>query len=205
VNWLAAVGLGFALGVVTGMPLGVVNVAIADAAARGHVAFAVRIGIGGAIADSVHAAIAFLGVGAIVTSHPEWTRAMAVVALVVIVVFAALSLRARTRSASNGREGGDGRGETAGTGARGIVAGIALTLPNPGALAAWVAVAASVWPAIDIGPAIALALAVGAGSALWFAAFARWVAASPHRAVVAKVGLVLLVAIGVAGAVRALA
>ena len=51
------------LGVVTGMPLGVVNVAIVDAATQGRTRFAIGIGIGGGLADTVHAAIAFAAVG----------------------------------------------------------------------------------------------------------------------------------------------
>ena len=63
VNVLVAAALGIALGVVTGMPLGVVNVAIVDAATAGRTRFAIGVGLGGALADTVHAALAFVGVG----------------------------------------------------------------------------------------------------------------------------------------------
>ena len=52
--------------------------------------------------------------------------------------------------------------------ARAIGTGVMLTLPNPGALSAWVAVAAALWPTATVAEAIAVALGVGVGSAAWF-------------------------------------
>lgn len=63
--------LGVVLGVVTGLPIGVVNVAIVEAATRGERRFAIEIGLGGALADAVHAAIAFLGVGRVANHVPQ--------------------------------------------------------------------------------------------------------------------------------------
>ena len=184
---------GFALGVVTGMPLGVVNVAVADAAAAGRIRFAIGIGIGGALADAVHAALAFVGIGRLVTERPQWTHAMALVAAVVIAAYVVFSLLGRRRP----------RPEAPGP--RPVLLGLVLTLPNPGALAAWVAVAAALWPTISVAGALVLAAGVGVGSALWFAVLARWVARSPRVAgAVARVGLGLLVAIAAAGIARAL-
>jgi threonine/homoserine/homoserine lactone efflux protein len=65
-----AAALGGVLGVVTGMPIGIVNVAIVEAATRGERRFATGIGIGGALADTVHTTIAFVGVGHVVERHP---------------------------------------------------------------------------------------------------------------------------------------
>jgi len=160
----AAAGIGFVLGIVTGLPLGLVNVAIVEAAAAGRARFAARIGIGGALADGVHAAIAFLGVGRLVEDRGEYVRVLAIASVAIVVAYAASVVRRRRR-----REIQSGHG-------RGILVGIGLTLPNPAALAAWVAVAAAVWPDIPIAGALVLALGVGLGSALWFTQLARWVA-----------------------------
>ena len=192
---LAAFGLGVLLGVVTGMPLGVINVAVVDAAGNGRVRFATGVGAGGAIADAIHAALAFLGIGRLVTQRPEWVRALAVAAAVVVIAYAIVAWRTRTR-ASRTREGA------------GIFVGLSITLPNIGALGAWVAVAASAWPDIPSTGAIALAVGVGLGSATWFALLARWVGKRrerPWMRRVPRVALVLLVIIAVGGAVRAFA
>jgi threonine/homoserine/homoserine lactone efflux protein len=187
--------LGVVLGVVTGMPIGVVNVAIVEAATRGERRFAIQIGLGGALADAVHSAIGFVGVGHIVTAHPQWSRAMAIVAGCVVVGYALLALRQHQVAEPRRRR-------------YGVLTGLLLTLPNPAALGAWIAVAAAVWPAIHVVPALVLAACVGAGSALWFALLARWVAALPadHRVVrwLPRIAIVLLVAIAGFGLGRAL-
>jgi len=194
-----AAGLGLGLGVVTGMPLGVVNVAIVDAASVGRVRFATGVGVGGALADATHAAVAAIGVGQLVLASPELRRWLAIGAAVLIVAYAAFAWRTKR----------DRRLPTDDSSfARGAITGCALTLPNPGALAAWVAVAASLWPDAAIAEALVFGLGVGAGSAIWFAALARWVGRvrpdHPALAVIPRVALVALVAIAGIGVVRSI-
>jgi arginine exporter protein ArgO len=190
----SAAGLGIALGVVTGMPIGVVNVAIVEAATRGERRYALGIGIGGAVADAVHAAIAFVGVGRVVAAHPQWSKAMAIAAGVIVAGYALAAARHRHEPSAPPRRFG-------------VATGLLLTLPNPAALGAWVAVAAAVWPTIALVPALVLAAGVGLGSALWFALLARVIASLPaeHHVVrwLPRVAIVLLVAIAVVGIVRA--
>ena len=187
-----AAGIGLALGVVTGMPIGVVNVAIIDAATRGQQRFAIGIGIGGALADTAHAAIAFVGVGRVVTEHPSWSKLLAVVAALVIITYALIVRRPRARTTRS---------------THGIATGLLLTLPNPAALGAWVAVAAVLWPRIALAPALSLALGVGLGSAAWFVMLARVIAKLPadHRVARAlpRIATILLVAIAIIGVTRA--
>lgn len=193
-EYLAAAGLGLGLGIVTGMPLGVINVAVVDAAAAGDVPRATRIGAGGAIADAIHASIAFAGIGKLVTERPDLVRVLAVVAAAVIVVYAVFAWRARAtkKPVDPPRR------------ASGLGAGFLLTLPNPGALGAWVAVAASAWPSIDLGPAVVLGACVGVGSTAWFAVLSRFTFKQRERAVmrhIPRVALVLLVALASVGLV----
>ncbi len=182
------------------MPLGVVNVAIVDAATAGHRRFATGLGIGGALADAVHAALAFIGLGQLVTARPTLVRGLAIAAAIVIVGYAIVSWR-RLRAAP-------AAGGTASTVARGIATGIVLTLPNPAALAAWVAVAAALWPAASTAAATTLAIGVGIGSAGWFIGLAALAGRMPrdHRAlrVIPRVALEVFVGIAVAGVVRVL-
>jgi amino acid transporter len=78
---------GLVLGAITGMPLGVVNMAIVDAAVAREPRHATGLGIGGAIADAVHAMLAFVGVAQVVTVRPAWSRGLAIAAAVIIVVY----------------------------------------------------------------------------------------------------------------------
>jgi L-lysine exporter family protein LysE/ArgO len=194
---LHAAGLGLGLGVVTGMPLGVINVAIVDAVVAGRRRFASGLGLGGAAADALHAIAAFTGVGRLVTADPRLVRGLAIGAAAAIVGYAVLAWRRRAAPAPAPLKG-----------RRGLATGFLLTLPNPGALAAWVAVAASVWPDATLLEAALLAGGVGAGSALWFLALARVVGRvrRDHPALVAipRIALVVLIAIAIAGLVRAM-
>jgi threonine/homoserine/homoserine lactone efflux protein len=221
---LHATGLGFGLGVVTGMPIGVINVAIADAAVLGRRRFARGLGIGGGGADAVHAMLAFAGFGTVVTAAPGAVRGLAIVATIVIIGYAVVAWRSRRRggpvTAVTDDNGATSTGTT-GDGAaardassvddrpvgRGVVTGVLITLPNPAALAAWVAVAAALWPDAELIEAALLAVSVGLGSALWFTLLARWIGRRrDHRllAVIPRIALGMLIAIAVVGVIRAL-
>jgi arginine exporter protein ArgO len=201
---LHAAGLGLGLGVVTGMPLGVINVAIVDAATAGRRRFATGLGLGGGVADAIHAMLAFAGVGRVVTAKPALVRGLAIAAAVAIVAYAVVAWRRR-------RTVDPGVGPQIGADVhltRGLAAGLVLTLPNPGVLAAWVAVAASVWPDAALVDAALVAGGVGAGSTLWFTMLARWIGRvrpdHPALALIPRIALILLIGIAIAGVVRAL-
>jgi threonine/homoserine/homoserine lactone efflux protein len=208
---LGAAALGLGLGVVTSMSPAVINVSIVDAAAAGRRRFATGLGLGGAVADTIHAGLAFAGVGGVVIADPRRVRGLALVAAAAIVAYAAWAWR-RRRAPVPDRPGG--RGGSAGGPpptdrlGRGAATGFALTLLNPAALAAWVAVAASARPGAVPLEAAVIAGGVGAGSALWFTLFARWIsgvrAGHPALATVPRVSLLLLIAIALIGVVRAL-
>jgi threonine/homoserine/homoserine lactone efflux protein len=208
---LPAVGLGFGLGAVAGMPVGVINLAIVEAGTAGRRRFAAGLGLGGAAADAIQAALAFAGVGRVVTTDPALVRGLAIGAAVAIVAYAVWAWRRRERTADPhvGPQRGDDLRRL-----RGVATGFVLTLPNPGALGAWVVVAAAVWPdALPLEAAL-IAGGVAAGSALWFTTLARWVdrvrrdhPARPRSRTLElfpRVALIVLVAIAIAGVVRAL-
>lgn len=184
-NELAALGLGLALGIVTGMPLGVVNTAIVHAATQDRTRFATGMAIGAGLADAIHASIAFAGVGQL---SAEYTRPLAIATAVTLVAYIAIARRVHRRE----------------HGSQGVLAGFMFTLPNPAALAAWVAIASATWPTISTGNALILGAAVGFGSAAWFAVLAR-LAKRWRPTWLPKVATVVLVALAAFGLVRAFA
>jgi len=210
-----AAGFGAGLGVATSMSPAVVNVSIVDAAAAGRRWFATGLGLGGAAADVVHAALAFAGVGGVVIVDPRLVRGLAIGAAAVILAYAALAWRRRgpartgdAASAGGSNASGGGSPVRAGQLGRGAVTGFLLTLPNPAALGAWVAVAAATWPGAAIGEAAVIAGGVGVGSALWFTLLARWVSRvrrdHPVLTWIPRIALAALIAIAAVGVVRAL-
>lgn len=208
-----AAGFGAGLGVATSMSPAVVNVSIVDAAAAGRRWFATGLGLGGAAADVVHAALAFAGVGGVVIADPRLVRGLAIGAAAAILGYAAFAWR-RRRGSTRGAAPADGTNRSGGaprrTGqlGRGAVTGFLLTLPNPAALGAWVAVAAAAWPDAGLDEAGVIAGGVGVGSAVWFTLLARWVSRvrrdHPALAWIPRIALAALLAIAAIGVARAL-
>jgi len=215
VSWLLhAAGLGFGLGFVTGMPLAVINVAIIEAATTGRRRFAIGLGLGGGMADTVHAMLAFTGVGRLVTAEPALVRGLAIAAALAIVAYAVAAWRRRSRAVDQAHVQGQAA-QVAGSRnggdvhlTRGLATALALALPNPAALVAWLAVAAALWPDATPLEAAVIAGAVGAGSALWFTMLARWISRvrrdHPVLEIIPRLALILFLAFAVGGVVRAL-
>jgi threonine/homoserine/homoserine lactone efflux protein len=189
--------VGAALGAATGIPLGVVNVAVVEAAARASRRRAIGIGLGGATADAIHAALAFAGVAPLVARRPALVEWLTAVSALAIVAYAIVVWRSRPAEISDAPP-------PPGTLRTGIAVGLGLTLPNPAPLLAWVAVASAVLPRASIGVGLAGALGVGVGSAVWFAvlghlasrgrlrgSFARWL---PRVVALALVGFAAIAA-----------
>lgn len=165
---LQALAVGALLGAATGIPLGVVNVAVVEAAARHGPRHATGIGVGGGLADGVHAGLAFAGVAELVTRYRELERGLMLASAAIVLVYAVVVWRRRVPASHGARTRA-----TAGSLVRGVGVGLALTLPNPLPLLAWVVVAGAVLPSASISVALAGAAGVAIGSAAWFAVLAR--------------------------------
>lgn len=160
--------LGLGLGVLTGIPLGVVNVAVVERARRDGARAGAALGLGGAIADAAHAALATVGTGAWLARHRGALLAVALVGAASIAIYAGRLWR--------GARSGPPRARPTLADAsrwRLVGRGLSLTLPNPAALLAWSAIATALWPGGSAATAVAAALGVGGGSAAWFAVLAR--------------------------------
>jgi threonine/homoserine/homoserine lactone efflux protein len=194
-----AAGIGLGLGVLTGIPLGVVNVAVIEVAGRDR-RRAAWLGAGGAIADAIHTAIAIVGYGAVITRSAVATRVLAGVSAAIVIGYAVYLFRGRQPGAG----ARDEERPTPASRLRALATGLSLTLPNPGALMAWTAVAAALFPRATVGEAIACAVAVGAGSAVWFAALARVAARTTiaNKRWAARVVAIVLLALAAVAIVR---
>jgi threonine/homoserine/homoserine lactone efflux protein len=196
---IAAGAVGVALGALTGLPLGVVNVAIVEAAARRGVRAAAGIAVGGAIADMVHASLAAGGVGGAILARPAAAAMLHLVAGAVLLGYAIALWRSQPRDASER--------EMPATFARGVLAGLGFTLPNPAALGAWIAVAAALAPP-TVAAGLVAAAGVGVGSAAWFLMLARLAArgATASRGAArrsyTRLVAIVLAALGVAAIAR---
>ena len=87
IDALAALAAGAALGAATGIPLGVVNLALVEAAVRAGRRHATGIALGGALADGTIAALAFAGLAPLLP--PDLRRAMLFLSAAVVLGYAA--------------------------------------------------------------------------------------------------------------------
>jgi len=194
IDALAALAAGAALGAATGIPLGVVNLAIVEAAVRAGRRHATGIALGGALADGIHAALAFAGLAPLLTRDPTLRRALLLLSAAIVLAYSAWVLRRRsvyypsvyyTEGSVQERANSEVHGTRRPGFGRGVLIGAGLTLPNPAALAAWVAVAGVVLPGAGVATAIAGAVGVAVGSGAWFALLARL---AVTRALAGRVG-----------------
>jgi arginine exporter protein ArgO len=200
---LFAIGLG--LGVATGLPLGLVNVAIVEAARRGGLRRATGIGLGGGTADATHAWLACAGIGPLLAHRPLLAPILYLASGAAIAGFGLAllrDLRRRRAPAASASVEPDSAAAPADSGRRPLLAGIgiglSLTLPNPAALAAWVAVVGAVAPSAGPDGGALFAAGVGLGSMLWFALLAA-LAGRGTDLVARGRGLTLLLAAGAIG------
>ena len=200
---LSAWLLGVVLGAATGIPLGVVNVALVEAAVRVGRRRALGIGLGGAAADAIHAALAFAGVAPLVARSAEALRWLTLVSAAAIVAYAIRVWRAGPAAPSL-----DDGPPPPGTLRKGFALGLGLTLPNPAPLLAWIAVAGAVLPRASVATGLAGAAGVGLGSAAWFMALAHLASHGKLRGPIARwlprAVAIVLVALAAAAAARTL-
>jgi arginine exporter protein ArgO len=157
--------IGAALGALTGVPIGPLNVAIIDAAYRHHLRRAIAVGLGGAVADLAYASLGILGLGQLLTAHASVPPILYSVSGVVLIVYGVLTVRAQPVD-----PGVAGQDDVAGKSYfwGGFGMGIALILLNPATLITWVVIVGSHMADASRSEGLAAALGIGAGSAFWF-------------------------------------
>lgn len=151
--------LGFGLGVATSMPLGVANAATVDAAVHHGRGRALGIAAGGASADVVHAGLAFAGLGPLLSAHPEWAAGFFLLSGVAIAGYGV-----RVWCATPVAVGEAGAPRVIGA----FTVGLLLTVTNPGALMAWMFIAAAIAPESALHGGL-IAGGIGLGAFTWFA------------------------------------
>jgi arginine exporter protein ArgO len=162
--------IGAALGALTGVPIGPLNVAIIDAAYRHHLRRAVAVGLGGAVADLAYASLGILGLGQLLTAHVAVPPILYGVSGVVLIIYGILTVRAQPID-----PGVAGQSDLVGKSYfwGGFGMGVALILLNPATLITWVVIVGSAMADATRSEGMAAALGIGAGSALWFTVVAH--------------------------------
>jgi threonine/homoserine/homoserine lactone efflux protein len=158
--------IGAFLGVITGVPIGPVNVAVIDAAYRHSLRRAFGAAVGGCAGDVLFSYLGLVWVGPYIYSNPIVPPILQLVSGVVLVSYGVVTLRAQeletTATTPKKTEGQP----THFLG--GFLVGFALICLNPAALVTWVVVVAPILGKITAGQGSVTAIGVGVGSLAWF-------------------------------------
>jgi threonine/homoserine/homoserine lactone efflux protein len=157
--------IGAAIGALTGVPIGPVNVAVIESAYRHNLRRAVAVGGGGALADAGYAGLGILGVGPFLRAHSSVPPILFLFSGVVLVVYGILTVRTQPAELRQVRAATKGDSERIWTG---FLVGVSLILLNPAAIITWVVIVGSFFTEATRVEAASAALGVGAGSFLWF-------------------------------------
>lgn len=167
--------MGIVAGVLTGVPIGPVNVAVIDAAYRRTLRRAIAVGFGGAIADMLYSALGLLGVTPAINNYPTAVTVLYAMSGIVLGLYGFVTLRSQpvqpaTPSADLDASASHRAIENRREMWKGFSVGVALILLNPGAIVTWVVVIGQLVPAIDNRwQGLACSFGVLLGSFGWFA------------------------------------
>ena len=162
---LSFLAIGFAIGVVTCIPIGVANVAVIDAAYRHDLSRAIMVGLGGAIADGIYSAMGIFGVGPFLENYPNVPYALYGISGAALTVYGVITLRAQPMNISTDQPAAKRSQHHL---RDGFVLGLAATLLNPSAVVTWVVIVGSYATGIDRVQSAAWVTGIIVGSFVWF-------------------------------------
>src|SRR6185295_9992637 len=165
---------GVAAGALTGVPIGPVNVAVIDAAYRHTLRRAIAVGLGGACADFLYAALGILGVTPMLRSYAIISPILYAVSGIVLLVYGFLTARSQpvTPPHHDALAADAPENELV----LGFKTGLLLILLNPAAIVTWVVITEQLTdhlgsPSAPTG--LLCAIGVMAGSFGWFSLVAH--------------------------------
>ncbi len=159
--------IGAAIGALTGVPIGPVNVAVIDSAYRYNMVRALAVGLGGALADGLYAFLGILGVGPLLADNPSIPPILYGISGVVLIIYGAVTTRAQPiKAVSNVDVEKD---PTSGHHAlAGFAIGVALIIMNPAAIVTWVVIVGSFMVGVTQMEGLAAVFGITVGSFGWF-------------------------------------
>jgi len=164
---LSLFAIGLAIGALTGVPIGPVNVAVIDSAYRHTLRRAIAVGFGGAVGDFIYSTLGIVGIGPYLQRYPSVPNILLIASGVVLIAYGAITVRTRpvtplsNEAPRSPHPSGDMKS--------GLTIGLALILLNPAALVTWVVIVGSYFSNVDTLDGLAASTGIFVGSFAWFA------------------------------------
>jgi len=159
--------IGVAVGALTGVPIGPVNVAVIDSAYRHTMRRALAVGLGGALADGLYASLGILGVGPWFDDNPSVPPVLYGVSSVALIVYGFMTARTQPVPAAVAEP--PRPMPTSSELWSGFSVGIALIVLNPAAIVTWVVIIGPHLVGDDRIEGLGAVLGIFVGSFGWFA------------------------------------
>jgi len=160
--------IGAAVGALTGVPIGPVNVAVIDAAYRHCLRRAVAVGFGGAVGDGIYAAAGILGVGPLLDQHPSIPPLLYGISGVLLVIYGIWTVRSRPVKTVQSVGAAADRPSDGQHVLVGFIIGVGLILLNPAAIVTWVVIVGSFMTHASQMEGLGAVLGISCGSLMWF-------------------------------------
>lgn len=160
--------IGAAIGALTGVPIGPVNVAVIDAAYRHCLRRAIAVGLGGAVGDGIYAFAGILGVGPLLERYPNIPPILYGVSGLLLLVYGMWTVRARPVKAVPDTEPTREQAAAQQHVLTGFIIGVALILLNPAAIVTWVVIVGSFMSGVTQMQGLMAVAGIAAGSLIWF-------------------------------------
>ena len=162
--------LGCLIGVLSGIPIGPVNVAVLDTAYRHTLRRAIAVCLGGAGGDGLYSVLGILGVGPYLEANPDIPPILYGGSGVVLLIYGIMTVRSKPSPAvTEVKERSDNPSRHLWSG---FVLGVVLILLNPAALVTWVIIIGSFMHGITTQEGLGAAFGISCGSFVWFAGVA---------------------------------
>ncbi|MCE9572925.1 MAG: LysE family translocator [Deltaproteobacteria bacterium] len=163
---LTLFGIGIAIGAITGIPIGPVNVAVIDAAYRHTLRRAFAVGLGGAIGDFLYSTLGIVGIGPYLQDYPLLPRILYGLSGVVLIIYGAITVRTRPVTAVGAEAAKSPKPSKEMW--SGFTVGLALIVLNPAALVTWVVIVGSHLGNVGALDGLAASTGIFIGSFAWF-------------------------------------
>lgn len=164
--------IGAIVGVISGVPIGPVNLAVIDAAYRHSLRRALVVGVGGALGDGVYALVGILAMGPVLARYPVVSPVLYAVSGIGLFIYAIRVIRSQpdmpVRKPHHAR--GVTRPEPLWTG---FLVGLGLVLMNPASIITWVLIVGLFLHDVTPAQGLCAAAGVSVGGFAWFTGVAN--------------------------------
>jgi threonine/homoserine/homoserine lactone efflux protein len=164
--------IGATVGVISGVPIGPVNLAVIDAAYRHSLRRALVVGAGGALGDGLYALIGILAMTPILTRYPVVSPVLYALSGVGLFIYSIKVLRTQpvmpVRKPSHPPSVAQESPPWAA-----FLGGLGLVLMNPAAIITWVIIVGLFMHGVTFANGVLAAIGVSVGSFLWFTGVAN--------------------------------